>query len=158
MFRILRFAGLGVLVLVGLGAGFIYWYDRVGQRPDLSFDTTVARPTYATEHPRVLFDVAHRNFHTPTGRYQPYAALLAHDGYEVVDNHAAFTLDALRAAKVLVIANAMGPDGHEGHDAFTADERAAVVAWVRGGGALLLIADHVPFGAAAAALSEQLGV
>jgi len=156
--KILKIVGLALVALVGLGAAFIYWYDRVGQKPDRSFDTTVARPTYPSEHPRVLFDVAHRNFHTPTGRYQPFAALLAHDGYEIVENQAPFTLDGLRAAKVLVIANAMGPDEHEGRDAFTADEVAAVVAWVRGGGALLLIADHVPFGSAAAALSQQLGV
>src|SRR4051812_32633421 len=99
VFKILRFLGLGLVVLAGLSAAFVYWYDRVGQRPDRAFDTTVARPAYTTDPPRVLFDVAHRNFHTPTGRYQPYAALLTHDGYEVVENATAFTSDVLRPAK-----------------------------------------------------------
>ncbi|HET7463454.1 MAG TPA: hypothetical protein VFJ82_19535, partial [Longimicrobium sp.] len=42
--------------------------------------------------------------------------------------------------------------------AFTASERAALREWVRGGGSLLLIADHAPFGAAAEALAMEFGV
>jgi hypothetical protein len=156
--RILKVVAVALVVLATAGAGFIYWYDSVGQRPDRSFDTSVAAPTYPAEHPQVLFDVAHRNFHTPTGRYEPFAQLLTHDGYTIVENRAAFTAEALAGARVLVIANAMGPDDHEGHDAFTAAECDAVAAWVRGGGSLLLIADHVPFGSAASSLAARFGV
>jgi len=63
---------------------------------------------------------------------------------------------------VLVIANALGAEeiDDEGADrpAFTDDEIAAVYDWVKSGGALLLIADHAPFGGAAAALGTMFGV
>ena len=42
--------------------------------------------------------------------------------------------------------------------AFTEKECKEVSAWVKAGGSLLLIADHTPFGSAAANLSLQLGV
>jgi hypothetical protein len=42
--------------------------------------------------------------------------------------------------------------------AFTDSECDAVRDWVRGGGSLLLIADHAPFGATAAALASRFGV
>ncbi len=42
--------------------------------------------------------------------------------------------------------------------AFTAAECEVVSDWVRGGGALLFIADHAPFASAAEILAKQLGV
>ena len=63
---------------------------------------------------------------------------------------------------MLVIANALGAeeDDDKGADksAFTDEEIQAVQDWVKGGGALLLIADHAPFGGAAAALASRFGV
>src|SRR5262249_12216252 len=46
----------------------------------------------------------------------------------------------------------------ESAPAFTDAECDAVREWVRGGGALLLIADHAPFGATAANLGKRFGV
>jgi hypothetical protein len=54
-------------------------------------------------------DEAHRNFHTASGRYKPFADLLQNDGYLFVSNTRAFKVDALKGVDVLVIANAMGP-------------------------------------------------
>jgi len=148
-----------VVGLVGAVLGIVYWYDKTGQRPDLQFDTSVRRPAYSPQAgPRIAFDVAHRNWHTPTGRYRPLADLLRRDGYVVVEETSPFSAASLRSVRVLVIANAMGPDGHEGRAAFEPAEEAALVGWVRGGGALLLVADHVPFGSAAQRLSGELGV
>jgi hypothetical protein len=52
----------------------------------------------------------------------------------------------LKDARILVIANARGsasgPMQDRGKPAFTVEENDAVQAWVRGGGALLLIAGH----------------
>ena len=39
------------------------------QVADPDFDARVAKPAYAGKHPKVLFDEAHNNFHTTTGRY-----------------------------------------------------------------------------------------
>jgi hypothetical protein len=132
------------------------------QVPDSSFKPRVAHPAYASRHPRLLFDEAHHNFHTTTGRYATFARLVRADGYEVTPNTRPFSASILAGSDVLVIANALGEDSTVSDDrsgpAFTADECAAVVKWVSGGGALLLIADHTPFGEAARALAESLGV
>jgi hypothetical protein len=155
---ILRIA-IGVAILLVAGLGFIYWYDSTGQRPDPGFDTAVAHPAYAAgAGPRIAFDVAHRNWHTPTGRYRPLADLLRHDGFRVTAVTSPFTAASLDSVQILLIANAMGPDGHEGRPAFTPAEDSAVVDWVRAGGALLLIADHAPFGSAARQLAAGFGV
>jgi hypothetical protein len=75
---------------------------------------------------------------------------LSRDGYAVKASAERFTEAALRAGRVLVIANA--------REALAADEIAAVRKWVAGGGSLLLIADHPPFEAPAAELGNALGV
>ncbi len=122
-----------------------------GQRADNAFDVTVAHPAYIGVHPRVAIDEAHHNFHTYSGRYKPFASLVANDGYEVSPNRDKFTNEALRKCEVMVIANAMAAEtmGSPGaaKSAFTDDECQAVRDWVRAGGALLLITDHSPFGA-----------
>lgn len=132
------------------------------QLADPEFDTRVENPAYQRSGPRVLFDEAHHNFHTADGRYKPFVDLLVQDGYQVIRNRKPFTKATLDSFKVLVIANALGAEeaDDEGSDqsAFTEEEMQAVYDWVRGGGALLLIADHAPFGAAAAALGTKLGV
>jgi hypothetical protein len=132
------------------------------QLPDPEFNTSVENPAYSRNGPRVLFDEAHHNFHTADGRYKPFVDLLMNDGYQVIRNRKPFTKQALDSFKVLVIANALGAEemDDEGSDqsAFTEAEIQAVYDWVKGGGALLLIADHAPFGGAAAALGTKLGV
>ena len=134
----------------------------VGQRPDIGFDVKIARPSYTTEHPRVLIDEAHHNFHTSSGRYKPLAGLITNDGYQVSPNRDTFTAESLRKCDVLVIANAMAaePLGSPGagKSAFTDDECKAVHDWVKAGGALLLITDHDPFGASAENLGKEFGV
>jgi hypothetical protein len=156
--RILRIVvGIGSVLAIGLG--FIYWYDKTGQRPDPAFNPAVARPAYAGDKgPRITFDAAHRNWHSPTGRYRPLADLLRNDGYRVVEQTSAFTAASLSPLQILVVANALGPDGHEGRAAFTEAEEEALVTWVRHGGALLLVADHAPFGFAAGRLANRFGV
>ncbi len=143
-------------VLVGL------WYRRVQQAADPDFDTSVARPAYPSQGPRVLFDEAHNNFHTASGRYKPFADLISHDGYQVVRNGERFQRSTLDRYQVLVVANAMGawlpilPGA--GNPAFTSQECDAVRDWVREGGSLLLIADHEPAGAAAQPLAQRFDV
>ena len=132
------------------------------QMADPEFDTSVANPAYKKDGPRVMFDEAHHNFHTTDGRYKPFVDLLTNDGYNVIRNRQSFSKTRLSGFKVLVIANALGAeeDDDEGADqsAFNDDEITAVHDWVKSGGALLLIADHAPFGGAAAALASRFGV
>jgi hypothetical protein len=131
----------------------------VGQQADPDFDVSVQHPAFnAASGPQIFFDIGHRNWHTPDGRYQPLTDLLQHDGYRVAGSGAIFSTASLAPVHLVVIANAMGPDGHEGRAAFTADEVSAIVEWVRQGGSLLLIADHAPFGYAARDLAAGFGV
>jgi hypothetical protein len=132
------------------------------QVADTAFDASVADPAYpAGRGPRVAIDAAHANFHTAEGRYRPFAALLASDGFRVSANRQPFTDAALRQVDVLVVANALADSGSlaaAGQAAFTVEEIEAVWRWVNGGGALLLVADHDPAGAASKALAARFGV
>jgi hypothetical protein len=130
--------------------------------PDPEFNTSVENPAYSKNGPRVLFDEAHNNFHTMDGRYKPFVELLVNDGYRVIRNRVPFTKVSLDSFKVLVIANALGGEDMDEADAsssaFTDTESDVVRDWVRGGGSLLLIADHAPFGGAAENLAKRFEV
>jgi hypothetical protein len=131
------------------------------QVADSSYTPVVAVPAFPFKSPRVLLDEAHNNFHTLNGRYKPFVELLRADGVTVMPNLQPFTLRRLKGYDVLVIANAVGPgvDADSiAKPAFSERECQIVEQWVRRGGALLLIADHAPFGAAAENLSLKFGV
>ena len=132
------------------------------QMADPHFNSSVEHPAYTKNYPRVLFDEAHNNFHTAGGRYKPFADLIFSDGYQVVVNRKPFASVSLLTFKILIIANALGAEDmdEDGADrpAFTDEEADAVREWVRGGGALLFISDHAPFGAAAEILAKRFDV
>lgn len=132
------------------------------QVADPDFDTRVAKPAYKKKHPKVLFDEAHNNFHTSTGRYKPFADLITSDGYSVTPNKKKLSKETLAGFDVLVTSNALGAPAmnspEAGNSAFTDDECDAIRDWVRAGGSILLIADHAPMGAAAERLSLRFGV
>jgi hypothetical protein len=123
---------------------------------DESFETKVKKPTYTKNHPKVLFDEAHRNLHRSDGLFKPFADLITSDGYKVIPNKEKFSAEVLKGFDILVIANARG--NVRGESAFTDEECDAIVAWVRSGSSLLLIADHAPFGGFAEKLSKRFGV
>ena len=129
------------------------------QMVDPDFRPAVERPAYAAgEGPVVVIDEAHANFHRVEGQYAPFAALLRADGYVVRPGTLAFDAGGLDGVDVLVIANAGATHQQPTPPAFTDAEGAALETWVRGGGKLLLIADHTPFGAAAESLAARVGV
>src|SRR5215204_4107099 len=66
------------------------------QVADPDFKPKVERPAYAGRGPVVLIDEAHGNFHTASGRYAPFAALLKADGFDVRPNTASFSVAALK--------------------------------------------------------------
>jgi len=140
------------------------------QVADSTFSTKVDHPSYLASHPKVLFDEAHQNFHTASGRYKPFADLIISDGYRVTPNREKFTSEILEGYHILVIANALGAESMKSPEwsrgwltggskpAFSVEECDAVHDWVQRGGSLLLIADHRPFGGAADALARRFGV
>lgn len=134
------------------------------QLGDPDFRPAVEAPAYATgAGPVVLIDAAHHNFHTADARFAPFADLLRRDGYVVRSSTTPFTPATLADAAVLVIANALAARNVEDWtlptpSAFTDAEINTVAAWVHDGGALLLIADHMPFPGAAEALAARFGI
>jgi hypothetical protein len=134
------------------------------QVADTVFQPTLGTPAFGKgQGPVVLIDEAHHNFHTAEGRYSPFAHLLRRDGYVVRPAKSDFTAQLLKPANVLVVANALAAANQRNWavpiaTAFTAKEIRAVHDWVDRGGSLLLIADHLPFGGAAAELAASFGV
>ncbi len=135
------------------------------QPPDLEYRPAIESPAYrAGQGPRVVIDAAHLNFHTAESSYAPFADLLRRDGYRVESNPDLFTPEMLARADILVIANAMHPQSRTewaplpSLPAFTEAEIGAVQRWVREGGSLLLIADHMPLAGHAEGLAAAFGV
>jgi len=160
---------VAAVLLLFLGNAFF-----LAQRADYGWDPEISAPEFIAKHPRILIDEAHHNASTAgiAGRYWPFARLLRADGYAVGRNKNAFTRARLDGVQVLVIANASGApkpqvfgmnlphrtDKKRSEPAFTTAEIEAIRSWVEQGGSILLIADHAPFGEAAAGLSTALGV
>jgi len=134
------------------------------QVADTLFNPPLLNPVYAQRQGSViLIDEAHYNFHTLSGRFKPFTSLLQRDGYVVKSLSQTFTSETLAQAKIIVIANALHPDNQNQWSlptpsAFTDDEITAVNEWVKNGGSLFLIADHMPFPGAAEKLAESFAV
>lgn len=135
------------------------------QAADTGFNPSITSPAYPAERgPPVLLDEAHFNFHTIEGRYAPFVKLLRRDGFVVAPLRSRVTPASLGATKILVIANALAErNTTEGWSlptppAFDPDEVETIRRWVRAGGSLLLIADHMPFPGAAETLAGGFGV
>jgi len=77
---------------------------------DPNFDAKVAKPAYSKNGPKVLFDEAHHNFYTTSGRYKPFADVISNDGYRVTANKQKFSAETLKGYAILVISNALGAD------------------------------------------------
>lgn len=137
---------------------------RAQPTPDTGFKPPIEKPAYPQgSGPVVLIDEAHFNWHTATGRYLPFAELLRRDGYVVRASKFPFGKDALKKGNILVIANALNKRNDNNWvppypSAFTEEEIKAVHDWVNKGGSLLLIADHLPWPAAANKLASAFGV
>jgi hypothetical protein len=134
------------------------------QVADNAADVSVAAPAFPRDMgPIVAVDAGHANFHTIEGRFAPFARLLSNDGFRVMPHVGAFTAEALSGVSILVIANALNPANVTQWtlptlSAFTPEEIAVVKTFVENGGSLLLIADHMPFGGAAADLAKAFDI
>ncbi len=155
--RRVALAAVGMVIVCAAAAALILqpWREHGGDR---SYDTSIPQPALTAKHPRVLFDHAHHNAHSISGRFGAFAALLRADGCTVRESTTPIDAALLATTDILVIVNARGPQDTDTRSAFTPDEIAAIHAWVERGGSLLLAADHHPFGAAAAALAQSFGV
>ena len=133
------------------------------QIADTTYNPPIGHPAYeADQGPVIFIDEGHHNFHTKEGRYLAFSRLLERDGYRVLEYPGTFSPDRLEKARILVISNAL----HEKNvddwflpnpSAFTQEEIITVRNWVKDGGNLFLIADHMPMAGAAADLAKAFG-
>jgi hypothetical protein len=133
------------------------------QIADTSYRPEIIDPAYPTEQGPVIFiDEGHHNFHTKRGRYQAFSRLLQRDGYRIREYHGRFERSKLKQGKILVISNALNEVNVTdwslpNPSAFTSQEIQEVEDWVRSGGNLFLIADHMPMAGAAKELASVFG-
>lgn len=145
------------------------------QRVDPSFRVTLPNPpTYPLgDGPVVWIDEAHNNEPITAGRYTPFVDVLEADGYTIRYLRTEFTPASLKDIELLVIIGALHEtnleswsligDGRHPTEpdpilsAFGQREIAAVNDWVAQGGALLLLAEHMPVAGAVAQLAESFG-
>lgn len=134
------------------------------QVPDTLFSHPISNPVYSFgKGPTIFIDEAHNNFHTLSGGFKPFGKLLRHDGYVVKPSTEMFTAETLTPAKILIIANALHSSNAQRWSlptpsAFTDDEIIAINTWVKKGGSLFMIADHMPFPGAAEKLAASFGI
>lgn len=134
------------------------------QVPDKGFSYEIKDPSFLPgKGPVIAIDEAHNNFHTREGRYYSFAKLLEQDGFNLISNKSEFTSRTLEEFEILVISNALNDEDTSewklpNPSAFTKNEIRSLVNWVKAGGKLFLIADHMPFPGAASDLASQLGV
>lgn len=127
----------------------------------------VGDPAFAINTgPRLGIDEAHHDFHTLDGMFAPFADAARADGFRVTAHREPFTATSLASLDILVVSNALAErnDASSGGtwtlptpSAFTPAEIDALDTWIRAGGRLWLIADHMPFPGAAEALAARLG-
>lgn len=133
------------------------------QVADTLFHFDIKQPRYKQgQGPLILLDEGHHNFHTTTGRFKPFSDFLRSDGYILKGTKQKFSEDELKTVRVLVIANALNEVNQTAWklptpSAFTDEEIRVLENWVKQGGSLFLIADHMPFPGAAEKLAATFG-
>lgn len=133
------------------------------QIADTTYHPAISSPAYDPGiGPVVFIDEGHYNFHTKDGRYKAFSLLLERDGYVVQAYKDEFQSGQLAKGKILVISNALNEMNVEhwylpNPSAFTKTEIRELKKWIRKGGNLFLIADHMPMAGAARDLGDAFG-
>jgi hypothetical protein len=134
------------------------------------YTVTVDKPMYkAGRGPRVTVDEAHHNYQTIDDRFKGFADLLSADGAQVTANREPYSAETLAQMDVVVICNALNAKNAEekatinkwalpAPEALSDSEIEALSTWIKAGGSLLLIADHMPFPNAVDKLASNLGI
>lgn len=125
---------------------------------DTSFVATDHQPSYIGRRPKALFDEGHNELHTLDAGYAPFAKLLGADGLVVEASVDVTPLLGDSSIRLLIVANPRGQGSNRSGTAFNAAEISSIEKWVKSGGSLLLVADHMPFAGAVHDLASAFGV
>lgn len=138
-------------------------YLHAQQLADTAYNPPIKNPAYDPgKGPVVFIDEGHFNFHTKDGRYSAFARLLERDGYQGSGYEGAFLKSELSRGEILVISNALNEINVENWylptpSAVTPAEIKVIKKWVKKGGSLFLIADHMPMAGEASELAAEFG-
>ena len=131
---------------------------------DTDFKVEIASPFFAeNSRPKVMIDEAHNNIHTKDGGLYAFTKLMEDDGAEVYANSEKFTEALLSQYDVVFIVNALHDSNVNNWrnpcpSAFSDSEIDALVGFVKSGGSLLLVADHMPLGGSVQKLADEFGI
>jgi hypothetical protein len=126
---------------------------------DRSFQYQIKNPAYPQgKGPKVLIDEAHNNFHTALGTYRPFSDLLLQDGYVIQRAEQKISEKLLESGKIYVIADAQPPAEVDDPPTFSKDEILILNDWVKRGGSLFVITDHLPDPGAIKDLALSFGI
>lgn len=147
-----------ILIAIFLAPGWL-----LSQQVADTLYTPPIHPEYEPGRGSVVFiDEGHHNFHTKNGRYRAFSDLLERDGYRVDEYPHDFRMNELRKGNILVISNALNEINVADWylpvpSAFSKKEIKILSRWVKKGGSLFLIADHMPMAGAAKDLAAVFG-
>lgn len=134
------------------------------QSPDTTFVPKIDKPTYSINGgPVICIDSAHNNLHRLNSGFAPFARLMKADGFRLRDmNKLVRERSLLLDCDIYAIINPlhqsnMGNWRLPTPSAFSEKEISEIEAWVKEGGRLFLIADHMPFAGAANDLASLFG-
>jgi hypothetical protein len=131
------------------------------QVSDPHFRYTVTAPVYEPGRgPRIWFDEGHNNPHSLEGKFAALSRVLQQDGYTVLPGREKLSLPYLQAAKIFITINALyDPYNWDlpARSAFTPGEVDTLHNWVKEGGSLLLVTDHMPCGASVNDIAKAFG-
>jgi len=126
---------------------------------DLNFRFPNTNPAYPIgKGPVVLVDEAHNNFHTAVTTYLPFSRLLTGDGFVVKRGLNKITNPLPDDVRIFVIADAQPPNKKTDPPTFSQNEVRILTSWIKDGGSLFIITDHMPDPSAVAALAASFGI
>ena len=146
--------------LVNLFTLFILFSINGQQSADVEIEINIKNPQFENNKgPRIVIDQSHNNFHQMSGRFKPFSDLMISDGYQL---DSIINLKKLYKNDILVISNPIDERNLRNwrqpiYNAFSEDEIKFLKKWVKKGGKLLLIADHMPFAGATDKLANAFG-
>lgn len=129
---------------------------------DPNFEVKIDNPLYPDQDgPLILYDTNHHNAFSLTGQYKTFADIVRAEGYQLRDQSAVISKEALSKAKLFVTANALShPSNWDLPNAsiYSEEEIELLYKWVHDeGGGLFIITDHMPCAGAVSELAARFG-
>ena len=132
------------------------------QIPNYAYNPDIGQASYPNRKGSIIFiDETHLNLHTLKNRWYMTGKLLEKDGYRVYPFDNELTHESISECDIFIVVNATHEKNRARrsptYPAFTQNEISVIKNWVKNGGSLLLIADHMPFAGAINNLAMAFG-